>query len=278
MRQRAAGRSGSEVRASVGSKERAPGSDARMVVAPAVDLRGGRCVQLVGGDPGREAVSIPDPAAVVAGWRERDFGTLHIVDLDAALGEPSDNARIIRSLLGVPGVFFQVGGGLRRRAQVSEVLDAGAARAIVGTRAVTERAWLESLAKAHPDRLMVAVDAREGRILTHGWRREAGWELVPYLSSLTELPLAGVLYTDVGREGRMKGIDRTLAREVLAAAHCPVWVSGGIASLADLEFLDEAGAGGAVLGMSVYTGELDAGTLARRWGGGGSDPRSGAAR
>lgn len=239
-----------------------------MIVAPAIDLRQGRCVQLVGGDPGAEAVSIPDPVAVAERWREMGFGTLHVVDLDAALGEVAHNRSLIGSLLALSGLAFQVGGGVRRKREAAELLEAGAERVIVGTRAVRERSWLESLVGAYPGRIMVAVDARDGRILTHGWQREDGRELVPFLEDLQGLSLAGVLFTDVGREGGMGGVARSSILDALTAAPVPLWGSGGIASFADLEFLEASGAKGAVLGMSIYTERLDGNELARRWGGG----------
>ena len=236
-----------------------------MIVAPAVDLRGGRCVQLVGGDPDAEAVSITDPAAVAERWRGLGFGTLHVVDLDAALGQ-GDNRALIRDLLARSEAEVQVGGGLRRGGDVLELLDAGASRVIVGTRAVRERDWLEALLGASPGRIVVAVDSRDGRILSHGWRNDAGYDLVPFLEGLCGLPLAGIFFTDVGVEGRMTGIDRAFAAEVVEASPCGVWASGGIATVDDLEFLERNGATGAVLGMSLYTGRLDAAELARRWG------------
>ena len=145
------------------------------------------------------------------------------------------------------------------------MLEAGAERVIVGTRAIEERVWLEALVEAHPGSVLVAVDALNGRVLTHGWRRDGGYALTDYLKSLEGMPLAGVLFTDVGREGRMGGVGRSTMRDAMKAAPSGLWASGGIASIEDLEFLDDTGATGAVLGMSLYTGKLDAAELARRW-------------
>jgi len=238
-----------------------------MIVAPAVDLRGGRCVQLVGGRPEEERVSLPDPLDVAEGWWEAGFATLHVVDLDAALGD-GDNHALVRELAASTAAAVQVGGGLRTDDTVAAILNAGAARAIVGTRAVEDRAWLDTLAARHRDRIVVAADVRDGRVLRKGWTEASELEVTDFVGGLAALPLAGVLCTDVGREGRMQGIDGDAMREVIDASQHPVWISGGIATMADLETLDAAGAMGAVAGMGLYTGALPEAEVARRYGGG----------
>lgn len=238
-----------------------------MIVAPAVDLRGGRCVQLVGGRPEDERVSLPDPLDVAEGWWEAGFASLHVVDLDAALGD-GDNQDLVRELASSTAAAVQIGGGLRTDDAVAAVLAAGAARAIVGTRAVEDRVWLERLAARHCDRIVVAADVRDGRVLRKGWTEASDLEVTDFVEGLSALPLAGVLCTDVGREGRMEGIDGEAMREVIDASQHPVWVSGGIGAMDDLERLDDAGAMGVVVGMALYTGSLPEAEVARRYGGG----------
>ncbi len=236
-----------------------------MIAIPAVDLRGGRCVQLVGGRPEDERVSLPDPVGVARGWRSRGFRTLHVVDLDAALGS-GDNleivARIAREL---PG-DLQVGGGIRDEDRARELLDAGVDRVIVGTRAVEDRGWLGSLADRFPGQVVVAADVRDGEVLTRGWTEGTGLAIARFLAEVAALPLAGVLCTDVGREGKVQGMDREGVRGVVKGTELPVWISGGVSSLEDLRFLREIGAEGAVLGMALYTGALDADDVAEEFG------------
>ena len=161
----------------------------------------------------------------------------------------------------------QVGGGLRDDDAVHAVLEAGADRVIVGTRAVEDRAWLEALSRDRAGRIVVAADVRDGTVLRRGWTEASTLAVEDFVAGLAGLPLAGVLCTDVGREGRMAGIDgRAMAAVVDAAAH-PVWISGGISSVEELRALDGAGAAGAVLGMALYTGTLDAEEVAREFGG-----------
>lgn len=236
-----------------------------MIVAPAVDLKGGRCVQLVGGRPEDERVSLPDPVAVARRWRTQGFPTLHVVDLDAALGS-GDNLDVIRRIVDESGAEIQVGGGIRSDGRADELLEAGAARLIIGTRALDEPDWLARLAGRHPGTVMIALDTRDGIILRKGWTEETGLRVEEYLPGLADLPLAGVLSTDVGREGRLEGIDRDACKRVIEASPHAVWISGGVTTAEELDFLDASGAEGVVLGMAVYTGALDTDDLARRWG------------
>ncbi len=245
---------------------RTPRTPAAFTAIPAVDLKGGRCVQLVGGRPEDERVSLPDPVAVARDWRARGFRTLHVVDLDAALGSGDNLDLVARIALEAPG-DLQVGGGVRDEARAQALLDAGAARVIVGTRAVEDPSWLADLAGRHPRRIAVAADIRDGVVLSRGWRETSPLRILPYLESLGELPLAGVLCTDVGREGRLEGIDRAGVAEVLGASPHPVWISGGVTTVEELRFLAEHGAAGAVLGMALYTGALDADRVAEEFGG-----------
>lgn len=248
-----------------------------MIAAPAVDLRGGRCVQLVGGRTEEERVSLPDPVAVAGRWWTTGFHTLHLVDLDAALGS-GDNLDVLREILAATPAETQVGGGIRDDARADALVAAGADRVVVGTRALDDPDWLAGLARRHPGRVVVAADTREGKVLRKGWTEASGLQVDEFLATLDGLPLAGVLATDVGREGRLEGIDRDGVAATVAASPHPVWISGGVTTLDELAWLEEAGAWGAVLGMALYTEALDADTVARRFGGvpdRDDDPRGG---
>lgn len=233
---------------------------------PAVDLKGGRCVQLVGGRPEEERISLPDPLAVARGWRSRGFRVLHVVDLDAAL-ETGDNLQLIAEIAGAAPGELQVGGGIRDHERARALLEAGAHRIIVGTRAVDDRDWLEALAARHPGRVVVAADIRDGVVLRKGWKESSGMAVLDFLAGLAPLPLGGVLCTDVGREGRVEGIQREEVRSVLEGSSHRVWISGGVTTLDELRFLSDQGAAGAVLGMALYTGVLDPDQVAAGFGG-----------
>jgi phosphoribosylformimino-5-aminoimidazole carboxamide ribotide isomerase len=233
-----------------------------VIAYAAIDLRGGRTVQLVGGRPERERISLPDPLQVARRWVEAGFRALHVVDLDAALGR-GDNRSIIADVLRSVDVPVQVGGGVRDDAAADALLGAGAQRVVVGTRAIGDRTWLAGLARARPGRVVVAADVREDTVLTHGWAEATDVRVDRFLNSLDDLPLAAILVTDVAREGQMTGIDAVRFAPLVAATAHPLIAAGGIAGIEDLRVLDEVGVAGAVLGMALYTGAID-GVLAAR--------------
>ena len=237
-----------------------------MIAAPAVDLKDGRCVQLVGGRPEDERVSLPDPVGVARGWRDRGFRVLHVVDLDAALDRGGNLDLVSRIARDAPGEI-QVGGGIRHTDRARVLIGAGVDRIILGTRAIDDPAWRREIAGRFPDTVIVAADARAGRVLRRGWTEETSLDVEAFLEDIGTLPLAGVLWTDVGREGRAEGIDRGGVDQVLAASPHPVWISGGVTTIDELRFLRDRGAAGAVLGMALYTGILDADEVAEEFGG-----------
>ncbi len=235
-----------------------------MIAWPAVDLKGGRVVQLVGGRPETERVSLPDPVEVARGWIELGFRALHVVDLDAALGT-GHNRAAIEAILAAVDAPVQVGGGIRDDDALDHWLAHGAERVIAGTRAVRDRAWLERATARRPGRVLVAADTRAGQVLVHGWTESAGLDLRAFVRDLAPLPLAGVLVTDVAREGGLGGVDVDLFGDVVAATSQPILAAGGIARIEDLRQLADAGVAGAVLGMAIYAGDIDARRVAREF-------------
>lgn len=251
-----------------------------MIAMPAVDLRDGACVQLVGGSYEREAVRVADPLGAARRWRALGFSALHLVDLDAATGRGSNDAVIerlvsdargfTRSPDAVPsgnGVTTQVGGGVRSEGRVAALLRAGATRVVAGTRALEDAQWLRDVAGAHPGRVLVAVDVRGDRPVVRGWSRALPRDLDSVLAELDDLPLAGLLVTAVHVEGQLAGPDLRLVRRVVRASLHRVIAAGGITSLDDLRALAGEGAWGAVIGMALYTGDMDAAACAAEFGG-----------
>jgi phosphoribosylformimino-5-aminoimidazole carboxamide ribotide isomerase len=227
-----------------------------MIVIPAVDLREGACVQLVGGDYANERVRLAEPVSVAREWARYGFRRLHVVDLDAATGRGS-NRDIVNELLREVPAEVQVGGGVRSTSAVEELVSSGARAVVVGTRAFEDADWLARLAHAYPNEILVAADVRDRRVVTHGWTRTLPREIVDVTEELSSLPLAGLLVTAVHREGRMQGADLFLMEDVVEAAAFPVYASGGIASIADLRALADRGVSAAIIGMALYTGAID---------------------
>jgi phosphoribosylformimino-5-aminoimidazole carboxamide ribotide isomerase len=232
-----------------------------MIAIPAVDLREGACVQLVGGSFQQERVRLDDPIGVARMWERYGFNCLHVVDLDAAVGRGS-NFGVVRDLLSDASVPVQVGGGIRSGETVDELFEAGAARVIVGTRALEEREWIAELAARHPGEIVVACDVRERRITTRGWTRTLPLDILDVAEELNSYPLGGLLVTAVHREGMMQGTDLPLMEDVVETSHFPVFASGGVSSMQDLRALEHRGLAGVVIGMALYTGALDPGAVA----------------
>lgn len=227
-----------------------------MIAIPAVDIREGACVQLVGGEYSNEKVRRQDPAEVAREWVAFGFERLHVVDLDAATGR-GNNRAVIRGILADAAAPVQVGGGVRDEDRFAELLEDGADWVVVGTRAIDDHEWLAELAQAHPGQVIVAADVRERRVVTQGWAKTTGRDIDDVVEELNDLPLGALLVTAVHREGKMEGTDLPLMERVAEASSCPVIASGGIATVADLRALEHRGAWGAVIGMALYTGALD---------------------
>lgn len=236
-----------------------------MIAIPAVDLRGGHCVQLVGGDYADERVRLDDPAAVARDWAGLGFGRVHVVDLDAATGRGANND-IIREILRESTVPVQVGGGVRQESQIERLLDDGASWVVIGTRAIEDEDWRNEMANRFPGRLIIAADVRERLVVTRGWAETSRVNVIDFVEELASLPLAGVLVTAVHLEGKMEGTDLPLMEDVAEASAWPVYASGGVSTLEDMHALEHRGLAGAVLGMALYTGVLDARRLAEEFG------------
>lgn len=226
-----------------------------MIVYAAIDLRAGRVVQLVGGRPDQERLRLPDPVAVARDLAARGFAALHVVDLDGALDEGS-NAEHVAAIIDAVALPVQVGGGIRDRDALARWLTLGADKVIVGTRAIEEPEWLATVAKHFPDRILVAADVRDEVIVTHGWTRDSGLAVGAYLGRVASLPLAGLLVTDVGREGQLVGIDTALFARLARESPLPIIAAGGIRSPRDLHRLEDTGVAGAVVGTALYTGAI----------------------
>ena len=227
-----------------------------MIAIPAVDIRDGACVQLVGGSYSAERVRLPDPAAVARSWTDVGFARLHVVDLDAATGRGS-NERIVRDLIGLSDILVQVGGGIRSEEMIGRLLGDGAEYVVVGTRAIEEPEWLHGVASQYPGQIIVAADVRERRVVTHGWEKTHHRDILDLIDELNDSPLAAVLVTAVHKEGQMRGTDLFLMEDVAEQSACPILASGGITTMNDLRALADRGIGGAVIGMALYTGVLD---------------------
>ena len=228
-----------------------------MEVIPAIDLRNGAAVQLVGGDVRQEKVRVDDPAEQAREFVRKGARWIHVVDLDRALGL-GNNLQVIKTILeAVPQAKVQVGGGVRFTEDIDALLECNAARVVVGTRAVTDDKWFAHVCERYGERVYAAVDARGDDILIKGWQESSGRKLHEWASRADAQGVGGFLYTDVAKEGRMGGVNAEGVKRLTQAVRRPVLASGGVGSMEDLRALEKAGAWGVVVGMAAYTGALD---------------------
>lgn len=229
---------------------------ARFTPIPAVDIRGERCVRLVQGDFSRETRYADDPAEMARHWQDQGAARLHVVDLDGARDGVRTNASVIAKLLRSVSVPVQVGGGIRSLETARELLETGADRVIVGTRAAEDtdslREWIAALG---PERVVVGVDARDGSVATHGWQTVTDLSVLDFCGQLAAIGVERVVYTDVGRDGLLGGPNVEITRKL--ARSLGVIGSGGVATVEDLRVLAEAGAEGAIIGTALYEGRLN---------------------
>lgn len=228
-----------------------------MQVIPAIDLRGGRCVRLEQGDYGRETVFSDDPAEMAAHWVSEGASRLHLVDLDGAkLGRPV-NIEAVRAILDrVGSVPCQLGGGVRDNPTVEAWLSAGLDRVIVGTQALRDPQWFRRLVPAFPHQIVLGLDARDGRVATDGWLDVSSVVAASLAEQFDDLPLAAVVYTDIDRDGMLKGPNLAATRALAERLEAPVIASGGVGSLRDLERLAELPIAGCIVGRALYEGRF----------------------
>ncbi|AKB53240.1 1-(5-phosphoribosyl)-5-[(5-phosphoribosylamino)methylideneamino]imidazole-4-carboxamide isomerase [Methanosarcina sp. A14] len=229
-------------------------------VIPAVDMRGGKCVQLVQGVPGSEIVSLDNPVEVALDWVRKGAKTLHLVDLDGAIEGERKNAPIIEKIVSAcqkKGVRIQVGGGIRSFEDAASLLELGVSRAILGTAALQNPALVKQLSNAFGgESVTVALDAKNGKISIKGWTEECSQTPVEMGRTFEELGAGSLLFTNIDTEGLMKGVNPVPTKELVESVSIPVIASGGVSSLQDLQALKKTGASGVVVGSALYTGRF----------------------
>jgi phosphoribosylformimino-5-aminoimidazole carboxamide ribotide isomerase len=221
-----------------------------MIVIPAIDLRGGRAVRLLRGDPNAETSYSEDPVAVAERFQAEGARRLHVVDLDAALDQ-GDNREVITDICHSVVIPVQVGGGLRSLEAIGQVLEAGASRAILGTAAAADPAFVERAVEEHAEHIVVGVDVRGGHVMVRGWTQE-GPLLEDAIPALEDAGAPRFLATAIARDGTLEGPDLRLYERVLGITDVPVIASGGVRDAADIWALRDLGCEAAVTGKALY--------------------------
>jgi phosphoribosylformimino-5-aminoimidazole carboxamide ribotide isomerase len=230
-----------------------------MILYPAIDLKDGRCVRLLRGAMESATVFGEDPAAQASAFAAAGCRWLHLVDLDGAFAGRPMNAGAVEAILAAVAIPVQLGGGIRDRATLEAWLEKGIARVILGTAALRDPGLVRAAARAHPGRVAVGIDARNGHVAVEGWAETTGTLVSELARRFEDAGVAAIVYTDIERDGALAGPNVAATTALARAVGIPVIASGGIASMADLRALKESGAplDGAISGRALYEGRLD---------------------
>jgi phosphoribosylformimino-5-aminoimidazole carboxamide ribotide isomerase len=227
-----------------------------VLILPAIDLRGGQCVRLRQGHFDEETIFSSDPVAVARRWAGEGARCLHIVDLDGARDGRPLNGPSVRSIVEEAGLPCQLGGGLREDAHIAEALACGVDRVVLGTRALDDPGWFETVCRRYPERITLAIDARQGKVAANGWARITERPALDLARRCAGLPLAAIIYTDIGRDGMLAGPNLAALSDIAAAVALPIIASGGVTTLDDVRHLARLGLGGCIIGRALYEGRL----------------------
>ena len=233
-----------------------------MLLIPAIDLKDGRCVRLKQGDMNESTTFGEDPAAMARRWVDAGARRLHLVDLNGAFAGKPVNELAIKAILREVGseIPVQLGGGIRDLDTIERYLDDGLSYIIIGTAAVKNPGFLQDAATAFGGHIIVGLDAKDGKVATDGWSKLTGHEVIDLAKKFQDYGIEGVIYTDIGRDGMLTGINIEATLKLARALTIPVIASGGLASILDIEALcaiEAEGVEGVICGRAIYTGDLD---------------------
>lgn len=228
-----------------------------MDIIPAVDIRDGRCVRLYQGDYGMETVFSDDPVGMAMEWQSLGATRLHIVDLDGAATGKLENLNIVTGIANALWIPVQVGGGIRQLETIEKLLKVGVDRVILGTAAVENPNLVQEACRRFSQSIIIGIDAREGKLATHGWQQETELKALEFVRSMVELGVRRFIYTDINRDGTLTEPNFSAIFELVDAIRFPVIASGGISSIIHLKVLNKLGVEGAIIGKALYTGDIN---------------------
>ncbi|KAG0163794.1 hypothetical protein DFQ28_005572 [Apophysomyces sp. BC1034] len=233
-----------------------------MLLIPAIDLKDGQCVRLKQGDMDQATIFSEDPAAMARHWVDSGARRLHLVDLNGAFAGKPRNEEAIRSIIEEVGdeTRVQLGGGIRDLNTIERYLDDGLSYVIIGTAAVKNPGLLKDACSAFSGHIIVGLDAKEGKVATDGWSKLTGHEVVDLARKFEDYGVEAIVYTDIGRDGMLQGVNIEATVRLAQAVRIPVIASGGLSSLADIEGLcgvEDDGIEGVICGRAIYSGDLD---------------------
>ncbi len=231
-----------------------------MIIYPAIDLRGGKCVRLQQGEKTREKVYNGDPLAAAQAFRKHGATWLHIVDLDRAFDEETSNTALIEKIVAEVKIKVQTGGGLRTLSDIGRLLETGIERVILGTIAVRRPALVQNAIKEFgSDKIALAIDARDGRVAVDGWERTSQIDALAFAKRMQNIGIKLAIFTDIARDGMLTGVNINALKLFLENTEMQIIASGGVRDLRDIKklcALDAGGLNGAILGKSLYEGRI----------------------
>jgi len=232
-----------------------------MLIIPAIDIKDGKCVRLRQGDMDQETVFSDDPVAMAARWVEAGARRLHLVDLNGAFAGKPVNAHVVEAIASAyPDLPIQVGGGIRDAETVQTYLDAGVSYVIIGTQAVTAPHFVNDLCLEFPGHVIVGLDAKDGKVAVDGWSKLSKHDVIDMARHFEQDGVEAIVYTDISRDGMMRGVNIEATVRLAQSIHIPVIASGGITDIEDIRRLCEVapeGIMGAITGRAIYEGTLD---------------------
>lgn len=228
-----------------------------MLILPAIDLRDGKCVNLVQGEAGQETIFSDHPVKMAMEWQDGGAEYLHLVDLDGAFSAESDNLHIVKEIVETVQIPVQLGGGIRSMERLESVLSLGVTRAILGTAALKNPPLVEAACRGHGSRIAVGIDARDGMVATEGWLDISEKPALAFAKEMEDCGVQTIIYTDIKSDGMLQGPNLETTEAIANTVAVDVIGSGGITSAQDLQALKAIGVYGAIVGRALYTGALD---------------------
>ena len=228
-----------------------------MIIFPAIDLRGGKCVRLIQGDFDKETVYSDDPQATALKWQALGAKFLHVVDLDGARAGSPQNLDAIKKILAAVKIPIEVGGGIRTLDDAEKLLSLGVRRVILGSVAVENIALVEAAVKKFGDKIVVGIDARDGLVAVHGWEKSSAVKADELAKKIVAAGVKTIIYTDISKDGMLSGVNAEIFTELAKFSGAEIIASGGVKSIEDIRALKAAKVAGVIVGKAIYTGALD---------------------
>jgi phosphoribosylformimino-5-aminoimidazole carboxamide ribotide isomerase len=230
-----------------------------MIIYPAIDIMGGRCVRLVQGQFSKETVYSDNPVEVALKWESIGSKYLHVIDLDGARTGKPQNAPVIIEMAAKLGIPMQLGGGIRSMETIGIFLSKGVERVILGTSAVRDSKFVKEALKIFNENIVIGIDAKDGMVAIEGWAKTSQFTSIGFAQKMEKLGARTIIYTDISRDGMLSGPNFKAIEEMVKAVDMEVVASGGVSKLEDIKILKEIGVSGIIIGKALYTGDIDLG-------------------